>query len=84
MGFQPDWIFFVALALGTPLIKARVLESCVLERKRKLNANESVLGTLRFRRLSLRFALKKTGGSGLCCSLQASSTALRTLELGRV
>ena len=34
--------------------KARVLERRVLERKRKLNANASVLGTLRFRTLSWR------------------------------
>ena len=37
---------------GDLLPKTRVLERCVLERKRELNANACVLGTLRFRTLS--------------------------------
>ena len=37
--------------LGNLLPKTRVLESCVLERKRKPNANASILGTLRFWKL---------------------------------
>ena len=38
--------------LGNLLPKTRVLERCVLERKREPNANPSLLGTLRFRTLS--------------------------------
>ena len=38
--------------LGNLLTKTRVLEHCVLKRKREPNANASVLGTLRFRALS--------------------------------
>ena len=34
---------------GNLITKARVLESCALERKREPNANARVLGTLRFR-----------------------------------
>ena len=37
--------------LGTRLPKTRVLKHCVLERKRRQNANASVLGTQRFRTL---------------------------------
>ena len=40
--------------LGNLLPKTCVLERCVLERKRKKNANARVLGTLRFRTLRLR------------------------------
>ena len=38
--------------LGNLLTKTRVVERCVLERKREPNANASVLGTMRFRTLS--------------------------------
>ena len=45
--------------LGNLLTETRVLERCVLERKREPNANASVLGTLRFRtpRPKLRIAI---------------------------
>ena len=36
------------------------LERCVLERKREPNANARILGTLRFRKLSLGHRIQKT------------------------
>ena len=41
--------------LGNLLPKTRVLKHCVLERKRRPNANASVLGTQRFRTLRSKF-----------------------------
>ena len=43
--------------LGNLLPKTRVLERCVLERKREPNANVSVLGTLHFRTLGFLLLL---------------------------
>ena len=45
-------IIAMRFPLGNLLPKTRVLERCVVERKREPNANASVLGTLRFRTLS--------------------------------
>ena len=46
-----SWVF----PLGNLLPETRVLKHRVLERKRRPNANASVLGTQRFRTLSLLF-----------------------------
>ena len=51
--------------LGNLLTKTRVLEHCVLERKREPNTNTSVLGTLRFR--TLRLFLKNMQDSHIVC-----------------
>ena len=45
--------------LGNLLPKTRVLKHCVLERKRRPNANASVLGTQRFRTLSSSYKCKE-------------------------
>ena len=58
--------------LGNLLPKTRVLKHRVLERKRRPNANASVLGTQRFRTLSAKETLFFAPGSGDVASVVVS------------
>ena len=66
--------------LDNLLPKTRVLKHCVLERKRRPNANASVLGTRRFR--TLRFGCLSVGFGVSSAGLGVSSAAFGVLTAG--
>ena len=74
LGFQPDLIFFVALALGTPLMRGplKTSEKSLKTAEKSLKTSENLLKPLKKTlKISLSETLSETlfhlRGSGSCC-----------------